>query len=634
MDYGFFKVAAATPQIVLGNVKHNKNQIKEQIMKAQSENVKAIVFPELSLTGYCLGDLFLDNTLIKTALSQLNELILETKDVPVLCGVGVPIRWNSKLYNCIAVFYMGELLGLVPKRNIPNYSEFYEMRHFTPFAEKTKIIEINGTLVPFGNVLIDCSNEVVVSYEVCEDLWVNNSPSNTLASMGATIIMNASCSDEIIGKAGYRKKLIEIQSGKLLCGYVYADSGFGESTTDMVFAGHRLISENATTLAESELFTSGLTIADIDNDRLVHERQRMNTFAHDENNDKFVVNAKMEHDSKNVNRKVSKRPFVPSDKDDLAERCKEIIAIQSAGLVKRLAHINCKEVVIGLSGGLDSTLALLITVKAFDILGLDRKGILAVSMPCFGTTNRTKNNSEYLAKELEVTHKEIRIEKAVKQHFADIGHDEKITDVTYENSQARERTQVLMDLANKIGGIVIGTGDLSELALGWATYNGDHMSMYAVNASVPKTLVRYLVNYFALALSEGASKVLFDILDTPVSPELLPPIDGEISQKTEDLVGPYELHDFYLYYMLRYGFSPDKIFFMACSAFDTEYDKATIKKWLVVFYRRFFTQQFKRSCLPDGPKVGSVSVSPRGDWRMPSDASYALWLEIAEGIEV
>ncbi|MFI3325066.1 MAG: NAD(+) synthase [Clostridia bacterium] len=634
MKYGFYKVAAATPEIKLASPVYNKEKIKELIEKAFCKKVNAIIFPELCLSGYTCGDLFLDKTLLNGCQMALKELIEETKNQDIICGVGVPVPHNSKLYNCIAIFHKGKLLGLAGKKFIPNYSEFYELRHFTPLKADT-MVELCGQTVPMGEIIIDAGENFSIGYEVCEDMWVANPPSVAICQKGATVIMNSSCSDEIIGKSAYRKNLIDMHSGRLLCAYLYADSGFGESTTDMVFAGHRVICENATTLAESELFTSGLSIADIDTERLAHERRRMNTFENLEGG----IHIKTSFDKETINnfdveRTFPQKPFVPSQKDSLSKRCKEITAIQSAGLVKRLSHINCKTAVIGLSGGLDSTLALLITVQAFDILGFDRKGIKAISMPCFGTTSRTKNNAETLAKALEVDFREIPISKAVRQHFEDIGHDESILDVTYENGQARERTQVLMDISNKLGGIVIGTGDLSELALGWATYNGDHMSMYGVNASVPKTLIRYLVNYFAIKLGGIAGETLFDILDTPVSPELLPPKDGEISQKTEDLVGPYELHDFFLYNMLRFGFSPDKIYFMAKRSFGGIYTGETIKKWLLVFYRRFFTQQFKRSCLPDAPKVGSISLSPRGDWRMPSDASYALWLEIAENIEV
>ncbi len=634
MKDGFVRLAAAVPSVKVADPVYNKEEIKRMIFEAAENKAAAIIFPELAVTGYTCGDLFKDRTLQGKAQECLRELIEETSDCDILVGVGMPVPYMGALYNCIAVFKSGELLGLPAKKNIPNYSEFYEMRHFTP-ANGTVVINFCGFEVPMGeNIIFSCVNnpDFCVGFEVCEDVWIASPPSTSLATAGATVIMNASCSDEIIGKADYRRMMIGAFSGRLLSAYVYTDSGFGESTQDMVFAGHRLIAENGSIVIESELFSSGISYGDVDVQKLVQERRRMNTWNDDLSENNTYVSFDYEEETFEdfeTNRFIDPRPFVPSNTQALSTRCKTILQLQYTGLATRLKHINAKTAVVGLSGGLDSTLALLVMVNAFDSLGLDRDGIKAVSMPCFGTTGRTKSNAQTLAEALGVNFREIPIQAAVNQHFADIGHDPKKLDVTYENSQARERTQLLMDIANKENGIVVGTGDLSELALGWATYNGDHMSMYAVNSSIPKTLVRHLVKY-AADTNEKIKDVLYDILDTPVSPELLPPKDGEISQKTEDLVGPYELHDFFLYNMLRFGFTPDKIYRMALKAFDGAYDEETIKKWLKTFYRRFFTQQFKRSCLPDGPKVGSVTLSPRGDFRMPSDASSRIWLEVIE----
>ena len=635
MRDGFFRVAAATPAVRAAQVAGNLRSIKELIFQAAEEGCGLVCFPELAVTAYTCGDLFRDAALLAAAEQGLAQLLEDTKELDILCAVGVPVPWEGALYNCAALFHRGRLLGLPAKEHIPNYGEFYEARHFTPAPDPVTVAYC-GQKVPLGKgLLFPCENVpgLTVAAELCEDLWGAQPPSAALAQNGATVVLNASCSDEVIGKAEYRRDLVKMWSGHLLCAYVYADGGPGESTTDMVFAGHDLIAENGAVLGESQLFTHGLTTADIDLERLVQERRRMNTWQ--DRRDSAVVRVPFRYREETLQnfqprRKFSPAPFVPRDQEGLTSRCQLILTMQAQGLATRLSHIGCKSAVIGLSGGLDSTLALLVTVRAFDSLRLDRKGIYAVSMPCFGTTGRTKSNAQKIAEELGVDFREVSIEKAVRQHFADIGQDMDCLDAAFENSQARERTQVVMDLANRVGGIAIGTGDLSELALGWATYNGDHMSMYGVNASVPKTLVRYLVRYEAEHSGERLAQALFDVLDTPVSPELLPPKDGEISQKTEELVGPYELHDFFLYYMLRFGFAPGKIYRMACRAFEGAYAPETIKRWLATFYRRFFSQQFKRSCLPDGPKVGSVTLSPRGDLRMPSDASAQLWLEEIE----
>ena len=635
MRDGFFRVAAATPAVRAAQVAGNLRSIKELIFQAAEEGCGLVCFPELAVTAYTCGDLFRDAALLAAAEQGLAQLLEDTKELDILCAVGVPVPWEGALYNCAALFHRGRLLGLPAKEHIPNYGEFYEARHFTPAPDPVTVTYC-GQKVPLGKgLLFPCENVpgLTVAAELCEDLWGAQPPSAALAQNGATVVLNASCSDEVIGKAEYRRDLVKMWSGHLLCAYVYADGGPGESTTDMVFAGHDLIAENGALLGESQLFTHGLTTADIDLERLVQERRRMNTWQ--DRRDSAVVRVPFRYREETLQnfqprRKFSPAPFVPRDQEGLTSRCQLILTMQAQGLATRLSHIGCKSAVIGLSGGLDSTLALLVTVRAFDSLRLDRKGIYAVSMPCFGTTGRTKSNAQKIAEELGVDFREVSIEKAVRQHFADIGQDMDCLDAAFENSQARERTQVVMDLANRVGGIAIGTGDLSELALGWATYNGDHMSMYGVNASVPKTLVRYLVRYEAEHSGERLAQALFDVLDTPVSPELLPPKDGEISQKTEELVGPYELHDFFLYYMLRFGFAPGKIYRMACRAFEGAYAPETIKRWLATFYRRFFSQQFKRSCLPDGPKVGSVTLSPRGDLRMPSDASAQLWLEEIE----
>lgn len=635
MKDGFVKIACISPELKVADCLYNGQKITESIIKASQNNVKICSFPELALTGYTCGDLFLQSALINSALKTLVKIAEEVKEFEIISIIGLPFAFMNNLYNCAAVIYKGKILGIVPKTNIPNYSEFYEMRHFAAGIEEIQYVNINGENVPFGTKqLFQCKElaELIFGVEICEDLWVGNSPSLKLAESGATVIFNVSASDEIIGKADYRRTIVKAQSGSLICAYAYSDAGIGESTTDMVFSGHNVIAENGKILNESTLFKNGMITADIDVLKIAGERRRSNTCQYQNNNFK-IVNFTMSISEAVLTRSFSKLPFVPSEKSNLDSRCTEILTMQSVGLMSRLKHIGTKSAVLGLSGGLDSTLALIVTVRAFKMLGLDTNGITAVTMPCFGTTDRTYSNACKLAKAYNVTLREINIKNSVIQHFSDIGHDENKHDVTYENSQARERTQILMDIANQTNGIVIGTGDLSELALGWATYNGDHMSMYAVNASIPKTLVKHLVGYEASVSDENLKLILMDILDTPVSPELLPPLEnGKISQKTEDLVGPYELHDFFLYYMVRFGFSPSKIFRIASLAFEGIYTKETILKWEKTFYKRFFAQQFKRSCLPDGPKVGSVTLSPRGDYRMPSDACAKIWLDELENI--
>lgn len=635
MRDGFVRIAAATPSIRVADCEYNVSQMTKLARQAAAEGVSLLAFPELSVTAYTCGDLFLQRGLLQGAEKALARLCEETADLEILIIAGFPFADGSALYNTAAILLGGKIIGLVPKQNIPNYSEFYEMRHFTPGCGTKTVTLCGQTLLMGTDLIFGCSTmpEFRLGIEICEDLWVPVPPSCRLAAAGATVIVNLSASDEIIGKASYRRSLVNSQSGRLIAAYLYADAGEGESSTDMVFAGHNMISENGAMLAESKRFTTGLTIADVDLQRMESDRRRSTTFpksAEGVNTICFELSLR----SLALRRSFAPHPFVPADSQDLAGRCEEILALQSSGLATRLRHTGSKKVLIGLSGGLDSTLALIVSVHAFDTLGLDRKGIITVNMPCFGTTERTKNNAFALAEAYGVTLKDIPITDSVVQHFVDIGQNIGDHDVTFENGQARERTQVLMDLANQMDGIVVGTGDLSELALGWATYNGDHMSMYGVNSSIPKTLVRYLVKYEADHTALLLQKVLLDVLDTPVSPELLPPVDGVISQKTEELVGPYELHDFFLYYMLRFGFGPRKIFRLAALAFDGVYSPAVIKQWLMVFIRRFFSQQFKRSCLPDGPKVGTVTLSPRGDFRMPSDARSDLWIAEAESIEI
>ncbi len=700
MKDGFIKVAAGTPDVQVADCEFNAAEIIKMVREMEAEGARVMVFPELCITAYTCGDLFWQENLLEEAKVQLMRIAEETADVDAIIFVGLPLEYKGKLYNVAAGLNHGEILGFVPKTYLPNYNEFYEARYFTSgenvdgtvtirrseyglhhdeemtdedmefgleaelealeeedsfeeleeideepdYIDEDETEEFDEVDVPISsNILFICQEmpKLKIAAEICEDLWVPNPPSVGHAYHGANLIVNLSASDEVVGKDSYRKSLVSAQSARLLCGYIYATAGEGESTQDVVYGSHNLIAENGTILAESRRFVNGALYADLDIHRLDNERRRMTTcrFVPDlaqEGQDVFYneVYFNAGRGVTPLTRKFDSRPFVPGIKEERERRCDEILNIQAMGLKKRLAHIHCQNAVIGLSGGLDSTLALLVTVRAFDMLGMPREKITAVTMPCFGTTDRTYNNACQLSECLGATLKEVNIREAVNLHFRDIGHDPEVHDVTYENGQARERTQILMDIANQSGGIVIGTGDLSELALGWATYNGDHMSMYAVNASVPKTLVRHLVRYYADTCEDAKlSEILLDILDTPVSPELLPPKDGVISQKTEDLVGPYELHDFFLYYMLRWTFPPKKIFRLAQNAFAGEYDDETILKWLKTFYRRFFMQQFKRSCLPDGPKVGSVAVSPRGDLRMPSDACAKLWLKQIEELE-
>ena len=630
MRDGFIKAAASTPEIRVADVDHNKKLICEGVDQAWKEGIQLLVYPELCLTGYTCGDLFWQEELLEKARQGLSEIVMHSLGKKMLIFVGLPWEMNGKLYNVAAAVSDGELLGLVPKRYLPAYSEFYEERNFTPGKEEITRVMVDGKEIPFGSRILFSCPEVrglSVAAELCEDLWTPEPPSIGHAMAGATVIVNLSASDETTGKSIYRRNLISGQSARLLCGYIYASAGEGESTTDLVFGGHNVISENGVILAESRLFENSTIVTELDIQRLRADRRKQTTFSVKGKETYEEVLFHLEEKETGLTRFVDPAPFVPSDEHQMEQRCEEIFHIQAMGLKKRLKHTGCRNVTVGISGGLDSTLALLVTAKAFDLLGIDRSSITAVTMPCFGTTDRTYQNACELTRRLGASLKEVDIKKAVRQHFEDIGHSEEDHDVTYENCQARERTQVLMDIANQSGGMVIGTGDMSELALGWATYNGDHMSMYGVNASVPKTLVRHLVRYYADTCEDERLKaVLLDILDTPVSPELLPPKDGKIAQKTEDLVGPYELHDFFLYYILRFGFRPAKIYRLALTAFAGVYEKEVILKWLKTFYRRFFSQQFKRSCLPDGPKVGTVAVSPRGDLRMPSDASAAIWL--------
>ena len=640
MRDGFIKVAAGTPKIRVADCRYNAEQIFTMMREADKQGVKVLCLPELCLTGYTCGDLFLQDTLLCGAEEGLQTILEATRNLDMVTVLGLPVRckWDNKLYNCAAVIQSGEILGLVPKTYLPNYGEFYEQRWFASGAGVETSVDLCGETVDMDAAgLFACETvpNLVLGVEICEDRWATEPPSARLARGGATVILNLSASNELVGKSGYRRNLVVGQSGRLVCGYVYADAGEGESTTDLVFTGHNMIAENGALLAERR-FATGLTISEIDVDRLAYERRRMTTFNGQRQADLWRASFSLPLEETRLTRAVSPAPFVPADAEDRAERCNEILKIAALGLKKRLEHTGARTAVVGLSGGLDSTLAILITAVAMKLLDRPASDIIAVTMPCFGTTDRTRDNAVELAERLGATLKRIDIGSAVKVHFKDIGQSMEDHSVTFENGQARERTQVLMDIANQNGGLVIGTGDLSELALGWATYNGDHMSMYGVNAGIPKTLVRHLVAF--VSDDKGSedprlSAVLDDILDTPVSPELLPAIEGKISQKTEDLVGPYELHDFFLYYAVRWGFPPRKVFRLAEHALGRTYDRATILKWLNSFYRRFFTQQFKRSCLPDGPKVGSVTLSPRGDWRMPSDAVSALWMEELEGLQ-
>ena len=668
MAYGFIRSACVSPRLKVADCGFNGQQIVEAARLASEKGAAVIVFPELCITAYTCGDLFFQQTLQRAAEKELSEIIKKTSDLDSLIFVGLPLARTEGIYNVAAAICGGRLLALYAKSYLPNYAEFYERRQFTPFQQnmETEFISFAGfDDVPFGTdilILEKSNSSLTIACEICEDLWVPLPPSTRHVLAGATVIANLSAGNEIIGKAEYRRNLVKSQSARSICAYLYANAGMDESTQDMVFAGHNLIVENGTVLGESVLFSNETVYADIDVERLCQERCKTTSFGYSVNNAmagadyvkvEFSLSnekAGAEYDVRDMNatrdandgrdvhgahkargkhtdllRYIDPHPFVPNDCEKRSQRCLEVITLQYQGLAKRLRHINCQSAVIGLSGGLDSTLALLITCRAFDSVGVSREKITAITMPCFGTTDRTYNNACALARECGVTLKEVRIADSVRQHFKDIGQEESVHDITYENGQARERTQVLMDYANKTNGIVIGTGDLSELALGWCTYNGDHMSMYGVNSSIPKTLVRYLVQWFA---DENDSAVLRDILDTPVSPELLPPEEGKISQVTEDLVGPYELHDFFLYYLLRFGFSPLKILFLAKhSELAEKYSDETILKWMKIFYKRFFSQQFKRSCMPDGAKVGTINLSPRGDWRMPSDAMVSAWMD-------
>ena len=651
MKDGFIKVAACTPEIQVADVDFNVDKIISQLEKCREEGVKVAVFPELCITGYTCQDLFFQNALLDKAMEGVVKIAKTTADSDMLEAVGVPVRANGKLYNCAAVIQDGEVRAFVPKTHLPNYNEFYEARHFAPYRGKCAAIDLReyGQLEfipPMEQTVFVCEEipELVVGFELCEDLWVADPVSNYLAKAGATLICNLSASDEVIGKDSYRRQLVSNQSARLVAGYIYCSAGDGESTQDMVFSGHNIIAENGSILAESRLFENGITISEIDFKKLAFERRKISTYPEsnsvwDQLNEIYkpyfldvlpVDYITFDMCDTKLTRKFSKTPFIPANQAERNERCHLILQMQSHGLMKRIAHTHSKTVVIGISGGLDSTLALLVCVMAMDLLKRPHTDIVAVTMPCFGTTKRTRSNAELLCDALGVTFREVDISKAVLQHFEDIGHDYNDHSVVFENGQARERTKVLMNIANQVSGMVVGTGDLSELALGWATYNGDHMSMYGVNASIPKTLVRHIVQYYGDTCTfDTLRDVLYDILDTPVSPELLPTDESgtEMTQKTEDLVGPYELHDFFLYYGIRWGFEPSKVKRLAKYAFEGDYPEEVIDKWLKTFYRRFFSQQFKRSCLPDGAKIGSVTLSPRGDWRMPSDAVAKLWLD-------
>lgn len=637
MKQGFIKVAAATPRVTVADCRANGAEILRLVHEMEKEKAKLMVFPELSITGYTCGDLFLQRSLLDSAWETLLWLAKETKEVDALIFVGLPVRAFGKIYNGAAALNRGNILGIVPKTHLPNYNEFYEQRHFAAAEDAVDYINVDGEFIPFGaKLLFECRElaEFTVAAEICEDLWVPLPPSVHHAQAGAYIVVNLSASNAVAGKASYRRSLVSGQSARLVCGYVYASAGDGESTQDVVFSSQNMIVENGTVLAEGARFEDETVVSEIDVQKLADERQRLSTYPAAQQEDYVRVPFDVKTEETVLTREFSENPFVPENEEERVMRCEEILHIQALGLKKRMEHIHCQRAMVGLSGGLDSTLALLVIAKTFDLMGIERGKIHCITMPCFGTTDRTYTNACRLSKCLGAELTEVNIREAVSQHFKDIGHDPEVHDVTYENSQARERTQVLMDMANQEGAVLVGTGDLSELALGWATYNGDHMSMYGVNGSVPKTLVRHLVRCYAENCEEAELReVLLDILDTPVSPELLPPKDGEIAQKTEDLVGPYELHDFFIYYMLRAGFSPKKIYRIACRTFAGLYEQEVILKWLKIFYRRFFAQQFKRSCMPDGPKVGSVALSPRGDLRMPSDASAQVWLSELETIQ-
>lgn len=650
MEYGFIKVATAIPSVKVGDVKFNTRQIESQIALAEGQGVEIIVFPELCITGYTCQDLFLQQMLLESAETAMMMLLDFTRQLDIISIVGLPVVVGDLLLNCAAIIQHGKILGLVPKTYLPNYREFYEKRWFASAQDlRETTVRFAGhriTVTPDPQIFIT-SEGAQFGVENCEDVWAPAPPSNKLALAGAELIFNLSASDELSGKHTYLKSLLAQQSARTITGYIYSSCGFGESTQDVVFGGNALIYENGSLIAEGERFSlePQMRIAQIDIEKLRSERRTNSTYVNAQRNVKYAIRsgrysvhniemlAPFNRRDFVLEREIDAHPFIPHEAE-MGVICEEIFNIQLMGVAKRIVHTGAKHLILGISGGLDSTLALLVCVKAFDKLGMNRKDIIGVTMPGFGTTDRTYRNAITLMGSLGVTIREISIADAVEQHFKDIGHDISVHDVTYENAQARERTQILMDLSNELGGIVVGTGDLSELALGWATYNGDHMSMYGVNASVPKTLIQHMVRYVAESGVDEKSRVtLLDIVDTPISPELTPADEsGEIRQKTEDLVGPYELHDFFLYYFLRFGFRPKKLFFLACRAFEGVYDEIIVQKWLVVFLRRFFSQQFKRSCLPDGPKVGNVSLSPRGDWRMPSDASSAIWLAEAESL--
>jgi NAD+ synthase (glutamine-hydrolysing) len=629
---GFIKTACGTFPGRLADCRYNAGEIVKAVKTASRKGASLLILPELCITGYTCGDLFQQETLLSAAEEALSTILRETAGEDIVTAAGLPIAHDGRLYNCAAVFKGGKILGIAVKANIPNYGEFYEKRQFFPAPEEAGTIDFCGQKdIPFGSGLVFEDEEkknFSFGIEICEDLWVPHSPSVGMCASGALIIGNLSASNEIIGKDAYRKELVSQQSAKLLCGYVYADAGESESTADVVFCAHNIIAENGTIIAENR-FSDGLTVSEIDVDKLAYERRRTQVYARCPSKpvEKIPFDAPLKETE--LTRYIAPNPFAPEDASDREKRCSDIMRITSAGLRRRLEHTGAKKAVIGLSGGLDSTLAAMITARALEEMGRASSDMLAVTMPCFGTTEKTKDNAVILAEELGADLRTIDIKESVDLHLRDIGHDDSLKNNAYENAQARERTQILMDIANDVGGIVVGTGDLSELALGWCTYNGDHMSMYGVNCSIPKSLVRYVVGYTAASEREKGrnrlADVLEDILGTPVSPELLPAVDGEISQKTEDIIGPYDMHDFFLYYTVRWGFSPLKVYRLACYAMKKKYDRKTIAKWIRVFYRRFFTQQFKRDCLPDGPKVGSVALSPRGDWRMPSDASMAEW---------
>ena len=638
MKYGFIKVAAAVPAVKVADVEYNVQEMEKLIAMAEDEGVEIMCFPELSITGYSCQDLFKEQLLLSKAEEGLMMLMSFTRKLNVICVVGMPVQAGGLLLNCAVVIQSGTLLGIVPKTYLPNYNEFYEKRWFASAQDLNPTdLYLAGSPIKLSSEpkLFKTGDGVTFGVEICEDVWAPIPPSNQLTVAGADIILNLSASDELIGKHAYLRSLVAQQSARTISGYVYASCGFGESTQDVVYGGNAMIFENGKLLAEGDRFSfqPQLRSAQIDVERLRTDRHTNSTFINAQRHAQALVIDAKTTDVRlfELTREIDPHPFIPKD-DEMADTCEEILDIQTAGLAKRLIHTNCQHVVVGISGGLDSTLALLVCVRTFDKLAYDRKGIVGVTMPGFGTTDRTHDNATSLMQTLGISQMEISIAKAVSQHFSDINHDANIHDATYENSQARERTQILMDLANKLNALVVGTGDLSELALGWATYNGDHMSMYGVNAGIPKTLIQYLVRYIAqLPKFVSERETLTDIVNTPISPELTPADkEGNIQQKTEDLVGPYELHDFFLYYFVRFGFRPAKIFIMAKRAFGNSYTDETLKKWLTTFCRRFFSQQFKRSCLPDGPKVGSISLSPRGDWRMPSDASNALWIKECE----